>query len=356
MIKASIATPATPWAAATFTVLQNGLPDLPVTRVYFDPRDASGNSIFAATHVGIYATTDGGANWAPYGKGLPTVRVNDIYMPPDGGFVRIATYGRGIWELPQLELVSAELSDDRRSCDSDGVLDNGETGRLTITLKNQGPNNVNHVTLTLTSSNPNVTFPDGNVLNFRPVQKFGESTDSIRVALNGAAGVDSTDFHISIAASELGLPSGLGVVSTHRLNYDEQAAASATESVEANATNWSFVGDPTTSPNIDAWQRRALSATSHVWWGPDNNGQTDGEKADLPDEQSLVSPTLHVGSGPLTLSFQHRFAFEAGNWDGGVVEITTNGGGPGRTSAWARTTVPRTPSRALPSAPAARHS
>jgi hypothetical protein len=326
VIKASIATPATPWAAATFTVLQNGLPDLPVTRVYFDPRDVTRNTIFAATHVGIYGTTDGGASWAPYGKGLPTVRVNDIYMPPDGSFVRIATYGRGIWELPQLELVSAELSDDRLSCDSDGVLDNGETGRLTITLKNQGPNNVNHVTLTLTSSNAHVTFPDGNVLNFRPVQEFGESTDSIRVALNGAAGVEATDFQISIAASELGLPSGLGVVSTHRLNYDEQPAASATESVEANATNWSFVGDPTTSPNINAWERRALSPTNHLWWGPDNNGQRDGEKADLPDEQSLVSPTVHVGSGPLTLSFQHRFAFENGGWDGGVVEISTDGG------------------------------
>ena len=94
--------------------MQNGLPDLPVTRVYFDPRDAARNTIYAATHVGIYPTIDGGANWTPYGNGLPTVRVNDIYMPPDGGFMRIATYGRGIWELPQLELVSAELSDDRR--------------------------------------------------------------------------------------------------------------------------------------------------------------------------------------------------------------------------------------------------
>jgi len=319
------------WAAPSFSVMQNGLPDLPVTRVYFDPRDSSRNTIYAATHVGIYSTTDGGANWAPYGKGLPTVRVNDIYMPPDGGFIRIATYGRGIWELPQLELVSAQLSDDRRSCDSDGVLDNGETGRLTVTLKNQGPNNVNHVTLTLTSSNPHVSFPDGNVLNFRPVQKFDESTDSIRVALNGAVGVEWTHLGISIAASELGLPSGLGVVSTQLLNYDEQPAASATESVEATNTNWSVVGDATTSPNINAWQRRNVVVSppnppNHVWWGPDNNGQTDGEKTDLPDQQSLVSPTLHVGSGPLILSFQHRFAFEAGNWDGGVVEISTDGG------------------------------
>ena len=69
------------------------------------------------------------------------MRVNDIYMPPDGSFVRIATYGRGIWELAQLELVSTQITDDVASCDADGVLDNGETGKLTITLTNQGPNN-----------------------------------------------------------------------------------------------------------------------------------------------------------------------------------------------------------------------
>ena len=40
VIKASIASPADSWATATFVAMQNGLPDLPVTRVYFDPRDA----------------------------------------------------------------------------------------------------------------------------------------------------------------------------------------------------------------------------------------------------------------------------------------------------------------------------
>jgi hypothetical protein len=119
VIKASIASPAASWASASFTPMQNGLPDLPVTRVYFDPRDASRATIYAATHVGIYRSTDGGASWDTYGAGLPTVRVNDIYMPPDGGFMRIATYGRGIWELPQVEFVRAALSDDG----GDGELD-----------------------------------------------------------------------------------------------------------------------------------------------------------------------------------------------------------------------------------------
>ncbi len=325
VLKGTIATPASSWATATWTVLQNGLPDLPVTRVYIDPRDTSHNTMFAATHVGIYRTTDGGANWAPYGNGLPTVRVNDIYMPPDGSYVRIATYGRGIWELAQIELANATLSDDASSCDADGVLDNGETGNLTVTLKNNGPNNVNQGTLTITTTNPHVSFPNGNVLNFPPIQKNAVSTGSIRVAVNGAVGLEAADFHIAITAPELAVPP-FNVVSIHRINYDDQTQASSTETVESANNGWSASGDATTEPNIEGWQRRALSPTQHVWFGPDNNGQNDGQKPDLPDQQVLVSPVLNVGSGPLTISFSHRFSFENGGWDGGVVELSNNGG------------------------------
>jgi len=325
VIRGTIATPASPWSTAVFTPMQAGLPDLPITRVLFDPRDATRQKILAATHVGVYSTADGGANWEPHGHGLPTVRVNDIYMPPDGGFVRIATYGRGIWELPQIEFVSATLRDDDRSCDRDGVLDNGETGNLTITLKNQGGNLVPFVRVKVTSSNPHVTFPRGNVAFLPAIQRYDEASDSIRVALNGAVGLESTDFQLAIEALDF-VPGPLNVVSTHRLNYDDRVATSTTESVESANHGWTVAGDPTTMPNILAWQRRSLSPTRHVWWGPDNNGQTDGQKADLPDEQMLVSPTMHVGTTPLSISFTHRFAFENGSWDGGVVEISTNGG------------------------------
>ena len=330
VIKASIANPTDSWSTATYAVKQSGLPDLPITRVHFDPRDASRNTIYAATHVGIYRTTDGGASWAPFGNGLPTVRVNDIYMPPDGGFIRLATYGRGIWELSQIELVSVGLTDDLASCDHDGVLDNGETGRLSITLSNQGPNNVNRGTLTLTSSNPHVTFPEGNAIQFPPLQKNGQRTGSVAVALNGAVGIEATTFQIAFDAPELGLSGPLNLESTHRLNYDEVLQTSTTESFESANTGWTTSGGATTSPNINAWQRRALSPTQHVYWGPDNNGQTDGVRADLPDEQSLISPTMHVGTDPLVISFRHRFSFERFNlttgWDGGVVEISADGG------------------------------
>ncbi|HEX7283217.1 MAG TPA: hypothetical protein VF239_14260 [Vicinamibacterales bacterium] len=326
VIKATIASPAASWATATFTPMQDGLPDLPVTRVYVDPRDASGNTVYAATHVGVYRTVDGGQSWDVYSNGLPTVRVNDIYMPPDGSFMRIATYGRGIYELSQMELVETTLVDNGASCDQDGVLDNGETGTLFLTFANQGPNNLNQIELTVKSSNPNVTFPNGNTLNFPPLQKTGTSTGSIRVALNGAVGLETADFAISIVAPELELASGLNVTATHRVNYDDTPASSATETVESANHGWTIGGNSVALPNIESFQRRALSATQHVFFGPDNNGQVDDRKPSAPDEQFIVSPLLHVGAAPLTIAFQHRFAFEGGNWDGGVVEISNNGG------------------------------
>ncbi|HJU42944.1 MAG TPA: hypothetical protein VJ691_09015 [Vicinamibacterales bacterium] len=326
VIKGTIANDGDSWAGATFTPMQDGLPDLPVTRVYIDPRDPSKQTLYAATHVGVYRTVDGGESWHVYSNGLPTVRVNDIYMSPDGSFMRIATYGRGIWELSQMELVNTTLVDDSASCDQDGVLDNGETGTLYLTFANQGPNNLNHIELTVTTTNPNVTFPFGTTVNFPPLQKAGTSTGSIRVALNGAAGVETADFQISIVAPELELASGLNVTARHRVNYNEVLAASTTETVESPNHGWTIAGDPEALPNITTWQRRALSPTDHVWFGPDNNGQVDDRKPSAIDQQMLVSPVLHVGAGALTMSFRHRFAFEGGGWDGGVIEISTDGG------------------------------
>lgn len=57
------------------------------------------NTLFAGTDFGVYRSTDGGASWARYGNGLPMVAVRDLYIAPDGSFLRAATYGRGVWEL-----------------------------------------------------------------------------------------------------------------------------------------------------------------------------------------------------------------------------------------------------------------
>ena len=64
-----------------------------------DPNDSSGNTLFAANWIGVYRTTNGGANWSRVGSGLPLAMVSDLYFEPHGKFLRISSYGRGLWEL-----------------------------------------------------------------------------------------------------------------------------------------------------------------------------------------------------------------------------------------------------------------
>ena len=61
--------------------------------------ECDAGTLFAATDLGVYRTTDGGAHWTLFGSHLPQVRVTDLYIPPDGSFLRVATYGRGVWEI-----------------------------------------------------------------------------------------------------------------------------------------------------------------------------------------------------------------------------------------------------------------
>jgi hypothetical protein len=82
----------------TWTVVSNGLPPVPITKLLVSPRDASGNTVYAGTWLGVYETTDGGASWHLYGSGLPMVVVSDLYMPTNGSYLRVSTYGRGVWE------------------------------------------------------------------------------------------------------------------------------------------------------------------------------------------------------------------------------------------------------------------
>ena len=83
-------------SGAPFTA-DNGLPQVPIDRVKVDPRNK--HIVYVGTFLGLYRSTDDGATFSRFGAGLPMVEVSDIYMPLDGSFIRISTYGRGVWEL-----------------------------------------------------------------------------------------------------------------------------------------------------------------------------------------------------------------------------------------------------------------
>jgi len=85
-------------APPTWTSVSNGIPNIPVNALVIDPCSFQPNHLWAGTDIGVYETTDGGANWAPFGTGLPRSAVFDLALQPTSRILRAATHGRGMWE------------------------------------------------------------------------------------------------------------------------------------------------------------------------------------------------------------------------------------------------------------------
>lgn len=310
-------------AGATWSGASNGLPDVPVARVLVDPRDH--NTVYAATHVGVYRTTDGGANWAPYGAGLPNVRVNDMYMPPDGGYLRIATYGRGIWDLGTTEFVGAAIADDGASCDHNGILGNNESGTLTVTFKNVSTMSQNALTATVSSDNPHLVFPAGNMFTIPASDGGAMVNGTIPVALQGAAGIEQANITVTFTDGSTPQPSSITFL--QQFNYDITPMSSTGDGFEVADAAWTAAGPALKLGDVFNWQRRELSAVQHVFGLFASNGVSDN---------TLTSPVLHTGTGPVSFSFKHRYNLQAstintttkvaGYADGAVLEISVGGG------------------------------
>ncbi len=90
-------TAAPTWTAAVGSGA-NVLPQVPVNAFVVDPLNS--NYIYAGTDIGVYSSTDGGANWTPFGTGLPRVAVFDMLAVPTGRMLRIATHGKGMYQIP----------------------------------------------------------------------------------------------------------------------------------------------------------------------------------------------------------------------------------------------------------------
>jgi photosystem II stability/assembly factor-like uncharacterized protein len=82
---------------ATFTRIDSGLPAFPIHVVRVDPVDPS--TLYVGTDVGLYRSVNSGGQWAQMGSGLPNVSIWDIAIRGDGTVMRVATHGRGLFEL-----------------------------------------------------------------------------------------------------------------------------------------------------------------------------------------------------------------------------------------------------------------
>jgi hypothetical protein len=134
-----------------------GLPDVPVNGFAVDPQKTT--RLFAGTDIGVFTSEDSGLNWSPYGQGLPRVAVFDIAIQNVKRVLRIATHGRGMWEIPLFTPTAAPATISGTVTTSDGAPLAG------VTMSLSGARSARAVT----DSNGNYRFTNTDTDNFYTV-------------------------------------------------------------------------------------------------------------------------------------------------------------------------------------------
>ena len=311
----------------TWVPSSNGIPTVPVSGFAVDPQDS--NSLYAATDIGVYRSTDGGANWAPYGMGLPRVAVFDLKISDVQRQLRIATHGRGIWEigipgrlLPVVRDAGTTLVAEGCS-PGNGVIDPQEDVTVSFAVTNIGAGPTEDLVVTLLPTG-GVTFPTGPE-HYGAVAPGATASRNFSFSNNGSCGDTITlTFHLQDGALDLGnvtVTYTLGVLQTGAPTFAENFDGVVAPALPAG---WTTTKTPATG-NPPLW----VTSTTLRDTLPNS---AFGAGSTTPGETILNSPVTAIPLAPamgskagVQLSFKTNYNTEAG-FDGGVLEISINGG------------------------------
>lgn len=95
-------------AGATFTNISANLPAITARTIALD--DQTPRGIYVGMNVGVYFKEEPATNWTAYMDNLPMVAINELEIQRAARKIRVATYGRGIWEA-DLPPVTTSVAD-----------------------------------------------------------------------------------------------------------------------------------------------------------------------------------------------------------------------------------------------------
>lgn len=84
-------------AGLTWADISGNLPNISANDLAVDPEIL--NTLYVATNIGVFQTSNGGQTWVPLGTGLPSGITENIKFHGPSRILRAATLGRGMWDL-----------------------------------------------------------------------------------------------------------------------------------------------------------------------------------------------------------------------------------------------------------------
>lgn len=85
-------------AGTTFTSISAGLPAVAARSIAIENNAVQG--LYVGMNTGVYYKNDTMSAWGNYSGNLPVVAVNELEIQYSGSRLRVATYGRGVWDAP----------------------------------------------------------------------------------------------------------------------------------------------------------------------------------------------------------------------------------------------------------------
>src|SRR6185503_12498268 len=244
------------------------------------------------------------------------VSVNNIGASGEKMFAQFSV-GQVCSATPALAIVGSRVSG---GCDLDGFLDPGETASLAVTIRNAptaAP--ASSITATLTSLTPSVTVVSGSA-SFPDLGrgKFGDAIVPFQVSASGAAACST------FATLQLNLSAAGGYSVSHNftvpLAIDSLFVPYATflDDIEGGSDNgwhhYSYINEDDWSHNTNA-NHTPAAIPGHSWFS----------EAPATGKDVSLEPPAFIPSASTTVSFWHKYDTED-NWDGCVLELSTDGG------------------------------
>ncbi len=288
-----------------------GMKLAPANPTYTEQRDALLAAAFARDAADGHALAEGFAR-----RGAGSCAVSPA---------RDSSAFEGVVESFELKadaaIASIVIDDAVLSCDTDGIIDAGETGRAVVRITNRGAAALVGAELVVTTPLAGVTFPKGATVAVPAIAPF--TTLDVPVVIALAASVTGQQrLDVSFTLTTPGACSAsVSATASARANVDEKSASSATDDVEASTTTWTATDLDASSLASTIWKRVETAPIARAWHADDYPA---------PSDTALVSPAFDVGAaGSFTVTFSHRYRFESADgvhYDGAVVEVSPDDG------------------------------
>lgn len=306
-------------AGATFTNLSANLPAIAARTIVVD--DNTPRGIYVGMNIGVYFKQESDANWTDYSTNLPLVAINELEIQKATNKIRVATYGRSIWESPVADVAVPGGFTFNIPAPATAVCPAASTMSITLgTIPSGGFTNL--ITLSATTGVPagtNITF------GTNPVVPGNSSV----VNLNNANTLVSGTYVITITGNASG-------ATTQTRDITFTISTGTGPAISAQPTNQTICAGGNTSFSISS-----SSATSFLWQISIDGGSIFNNLSNSTTYSGATTTVLNI-TGATALSNNYRYRCIASTQCGSTISssgILTVNTSPAITAQPANTTI-----------------